>query len=61
MLALVISSDSESDSDFERDLAEAKRRSNCMESESLRDAATVILVLYLINILAVCVSEPHPQ
>ena len=60
MSALVISSDSESDSDFERDLAEAKRRS-ILESESLRDAATVILVLYLINMLAVCVSEPHPQ
>ena len=60
MSALVISSDSESDSDFEKDLAEAKKRS-ILESESLRDAATVILVLYLISMLSVCVSEPHPQ
>ena len=51
MSAIVISSDSESDSDFERDLAEAKRRS-ILESRlnigERNDAGKVKLVLYVV-------------
>ena len=66
MSAIVISSGSESDSDFERDLAEAKRQSILESRLNRNDEGKVSLVLHLVVLynnkahgVSRVVSEPN--